>query len=59
LARQLRALHSDEDATYVALSDASQSHDKVIARGAGFDHQLELPVPMAALRKVLAAPPRH
>lgn len=44
LARALRALHSGEDATYVALSDSSQSHDKVIARGAGFDHQLERPV---------------
>jgi PAS domain S-box-containing protein len=59
LARELRALHPDEEATYVALSDASQSHDKVIARGAGFDHQLERPVPMAALRKVLAAAPLH
>jgi nitrogen-specific signal transduction histidine kinase len=60
LARALRALHPDEEATYVALGDASQSHDKLIARGAGFDHQLERPVPMAALRKLLAAsPPLH
>jgi PAS domain S-box-containing protein len=53
LARQLRALHPDEHATYIALSDSDQSHDKVIARGAGFDHQLERPVAMGSLRRVL------
>lgn len=55
LARQLRALHPDEHATYIALSDSDQSHDKVIARGAGFDHQLERPVAMGSLRRILPA----
>ena len=53
LARQLRALHPGEHATYIALSDSDQSHDKVIARGAGFDHQLERPVAMGSLRRIL------
>jgi PAS domain S-box-containing protein len=53
LARQLRAMHPEERATYIALSDSDQSHDKVIARGAGFDHQLERPVAMGTLRRVL------
>ncbi|SFG87513.1 PAS domain S-box-containing protein [Duganella sp. CF458] len=53
LARQLRAMHPDEQATYVALSDSDQSHDKVIARGAGFDHLLERPVAIGLLRKIL------
>ncbi|WP_342113982.1 response regulator [Pseudoduganella sp. OTU4001] len=53
LARQLRALHPDEHATYIALSDSDQSHDKVIARGAGFDHLLERPVAMRSLRRIL------
>ncbi|KQZ39643.1 hypothetical protein ASD58_04420 [Duganella sp. Root1480D1] len=53
LARQLRALHPDEQATYIALSDSDQSHDKVIARGAGFDHLLERPVAMGSLRRIL------
>jgi DNA-binding response OmpR family regulator len=53
LARQLRALHPDEHATFIALSDSDQSHDKVIARGAGFDHQLERPVAIGSLRRVL------
>jgi|GEM_PF-862633 len=55
LARQLRALHPDEHATYIALNDSGQSHDKVIARDAGFDHQLERPVALASLKRVLPA----
>jgi len=55
LARQLRALHPGEHATYIALSDSDQSHDKVIARGAGFDHLLERPVAMGTLRRMLPA----
>ena len=31
LARQLRALHPDEPPTFIALSDANQSHDFVLA----------------------------
>jgi PAS domain S-box-containing protein len=53
LARQLRARDPDNRAVYIALSTSSQSHDRVIARGAGFDHQLEWPVAPAALRKIL------
>lgn len=53
LARQLRAQDPDQAATYIALNKSSQSHDKVIARGAGFDHQLERPVAMAFLKKIL------
>lgn len=55
LARQLRALRPDEHTTFIALSDSDQSHDKVIARGAGFDHLLERPVAMGALRRMLPA----
>jgi CheY-like chemotaxis protein len=57
LARQLRALHPGTPATYIALNGSGQSHDKVIARGAGFDHQLERPVALASLKKVLPAAP--
>jgi len=53
LARQLRARDPDGQAAYIALSASCQSHDRVIARGAGFDHQLEWPVAPAALRKIL------
>ncbi len=53
LARQLRALHPDEPATFIALSDSDQSHDKVIARSAGFDHLIERPVEMGSLRRIL------
>jgi PAS domain S-box-containing protein len=53
LARQLRARDPDNRAVYIALSTSSQSHDRVIARGAGFDHQLTWPVAPAALRKIL------
>jgi len=53
LARQLHALHPDDHATYIALSDSGQSHDKVIALGAGFDHSLERPVAMGTLRRIL------
>ncbi|GAB2875854.1 hypothetical protein GCM10027277_51450 [Pseudoduganella ginsengisoli] len=55
LAQQLRALHPDEHATYIALNGSGQSHDKVIARGAGFDYQLERPVALASLKRVLPA----
>jgi CheY-like chemotaxis protein len=53
LARQLHALHPGDHATYIALSDSGQSHDKVIALGSGFDHLLERPVAMGALRRIL------
>jgi CheY-like chemotaxis protein len=57
LARQLRALHPGKQATFIALNGSGQSHDKVIARGAGFDHQLERPVALASLKKVLPTAP--
>jgi len=57
LARQLHALHPDDHATYIALSDSGQSHDKVIALGAGFDHLLERPVEMGTLRRILPHAP--
>ncbi len=58
LVRQLRARHSGKDATYIALSGSEQSHDRIIARGAGFDHQIERPVAMDALRRLLPRAPR-
>ncbi|SAK52965.1 PAS/PAC sensor hybrid histidine kinase [Caballeronia calidae] len=54
LARQLRALHPHEQALYIALSSTCQSHDKIVARSAGFDHHLEWPVALTSLRKILA-----
>lgn len=58
LARQLQAQQPDAPATYMAPSGSEQSHDKISARGAGFDHQIEWPVTMAALRRILPpAPP--
>jgi DNA-binding response OmpR family regulator len=53
LARQLRALHPDEAATFIALSDSEQSRDKAIARNAVFDHLIERPVEMGSLRRIL------
>jgi len=53
LARQLRALHPDQHAVYIALTESGQSHDKIIARGAGFDYHLERPVSMSTLRRIL------
>lgn len=57
LARQLRALHPDERALYIAVSGPCQSHDKIVARGAGFDHHLERPVLIASLRRILKLGP--
>ncbi|MEC5409998.1 hybrid sensor histidine kinase/response regulator [Paraburkholderia sp. MPAMCS5] len=57
LARQLRALHPDERALYIAVSGPCQSHDKIVARGAGFDHHLERPVLIASLRRMLKIGP--
>jgi DNA-binding response OmpR family regulator len=53
LARQLRALHPDEAATFIALSDSEQPRDKAIAHNAGFDHLIERPVEMGSLRRIL------
>ncbi len=59
LARQLRSLQPEPPATFIALDGSGQSHDKVIARGAGFDYQLERPVALAALKRLLPAARRE
>ncbi|WP_061170876.1 ATP-binding protein [Caballeronia hypogeia] len=57
LARQLHAVHPHERTLYIAVSDACQSHDKIVARGVGFDHHVERAVAMATLSRILHAVP--
>ncbi|MFC5478558.1 PAS domain S-box protein [Massilia suwonensis] len=53
LVRRLRALQGERAARYIALTGYGQAHDKVLARGAGFDHHFVKPVDLAALCAVL------
>jgi PAS domain S-box-containing protein len=53
LARRLRALQGGRPTRYVALTGYGQAHDKVLARGAGFDHHFVKPVDLEALCAVL------
>jgi len=53
LVRRLRALQGGRPARYIALTGYGQAQDKVLARGAGFDHHFVKPVDLAALRAVL------
>jgi CheY-like chemotaxis protein len=54
LLRQLHALPGGKDATYVAVAGFGQSHDKVITKAAGFEHQLVEPVSAASLQRILS-----
>ena len=56
LVRRLRALAGARPTRYVALTGYGQAHDKVLARGAGFDHHFVKPVDLEALCRVLDAP---
>ncbi len=49
LARRLRDIAAGRPARYLALTGYGQAHDRVLARGAGFDHHFVKPVDLAAL----------
>ena len=55
LVRRLRAREGEvaHGATYIALTGYGQSHDKVLAKAAGFDHYLVKPVTMLQLAAIL------
>ncbi|MBD8528611.1 MULTISPECIES: ATP-binding protein [unclassified Massilia] len=53
LVRRLRALQDGRPTRYIALTGYGQAHDKVLARGAGFDHHFVKPVNLDALCAVL------
>ncbi|WP_288379715.1 response regulator, partial [uncultured Massilia sp.] len=49
LARRLQELGGERPARYLALTGYGQAHDRVLARGAGFDHHFVKPVNLEAL----------
>ncbi|WP_250455367.1 PAS domain S-box protein [Caballeronia sp. ATUFL_M2_KS44] len=54
LARRLHLDSKNDHALFVALSGYGQAHDKVLAKGAGFDHYFIKPIDIGALQKALA-----
>ncbi|KQQ97320.1 PAS domain-containing protein [Massilia sp. Leaf139] len=56
LVRRLRAQEAGRPTRYIALTGYGQAHDKVLARGAGFDHHFVKPVDLEALCAVLDDP---
>ncbi|QOY93042.1 PAS domain S-box protein [Massilia sp. UMI-21] len=55
LARRLREDADTGRATLIALTGYGQSHDRVLARSAGFDHHFVKPVDLAALVETIDA----
>ena len=53
LARRLQELGGARPARYLALTGYGQAHDRVLARGAGFDHHFVKPVDLDALEEAI------